>query len=243
MMQYPIYIVSKGRAEVGRTWKQLRRLGITEFQVIVEADERVAYAEAVGARHILTLPPRYQQEYDPLDGFGARMAKGSGPARNFAWDHAEQRGAEWHWLLDDNLVYFGRLLKGNRRVRLTQPGEGEPLFAEVEEYCSLWRNLGMAAMADWGFAIPQHGHPRAIVNSRCYSCILIRTAAPFRWRGRYNEDTILSLDMLTKRYCTLLFYSHLMKKPSSRTIRGGQYGHHLHDGHGPQEQAAGAGLP
>ena len=42
-------------------------------------------------------------------------------------------------------------------------------------------------------------------HSRIYSCNLIRTDIPYRWRGRYNEDTILSLDILRGGHCTLLF--------------------------------------
>ena len=62
---------------------------------------------------------------------------------------------------------------------------------------------------------------RASVNSRCYSCNLILNDAPFRWRGRYNEDTILSLDMLHKRCCTILFYEWCMSKARTRTMKGG----------------------
>ena len=59
------------------------------------------------------------------------------------------------------------------------------------------------------------------MNSRCYSCNLILNDAPFRWRGRYNEDTILSLDMLHKRCCTILFYEWCMSKARTRTMKGG----------------------
>jgi len=32
-----------------------------------------------------------------------------------------------------------------------------------------------------------------VMNTRMYSIIFIRNDIPYRWRGRYNEDTILSL--------------------------------------------------
>ena len=44
---------------------------------------------------------------------------------------------------------------------------------------------------------------------------------PFRWRGRYNEDTILSLDMLKAGWCTILFNAILQDKVTTQTMKGG----------------------
>lgn len=44
---------------------------------------------------------------------------------------------------------------------------------------------------------------------------------PFRWRGRYNEDTILSLDMLKAGWCTVQFNAFLQQKMTTQTIKGG----------------------
>jgi hypothetical protein len=59
------------------------------------------------------------------------------------------------------------------------------------------------------------------LNTRVYSCNLIRTDLPFRWRGRYNEDTILSLDLLKAGWCTILFNAFLQRKTPSQYIGGG----------------------
>lgn len=42
-----------------------------------------------------------------------------------------------------------------------------------------------------------------------------------RWRGRYNEDTILSIDMLKAGWCTILFYAFLQNKVTTQTMNGG----------------------
>jgi hypothetical protein len=42
-----------------------------------------------------------------------------------------------------------------------------------------------------------------------------------RWRGRYNEDTILSIDMLKQRWCTIQFNAFLQQKMPTQTIGGG----------------------
>jgi hypothetical protein len=63
--------------------------------------------------------------------------------------------------------------------------------------------------------------PHFRLNTRVYSCNLIRNDLPFRWRGRYNEDSILSLDMLKAGWCTVLFLSLLQNKINTQRMRGG----------------------
>jgi hypothetical protein len=58
-------------------------------------------------------------------------------------------------------------------------------------------------------------------NTRIYSCILIRNDLPYRWRGRYNEDTDLSLRALKDGLCTVLFNTLLAFKMTTMTMRGG----------------------
>ena len=60
-----------------------------------------------------------------------------------------------------------------------------------------------------------------VTGTRIYSCNLIRTDVEQRWRGRYNEDTILSLDMLTAGYQTILFYAYIQNKLTTQKMKGG----------------------
>ncbi len=64
-------------------------------------------------------------------------------------------------------------------------------------------------------------HPPFTTGTRIYSCNLIRNDLPFRWRGRYNEDTILSLDLLTAGWCTVQFNAFMQKKMGTQRIGGG----------------------
>jgi len=48
---------------------------------------------------------------------------------------------------------------------------------------------------------------------------LIRNDVPYRWRGRYNEDTDLSLRMLKDRWCTIQFNAFLQGKAAT-PLRG-----------------------
>jgi hypothetical protein len=61
----------------------------------------------------------------------------------------------------------------------------------------------------------------AILNTRIYSCNLICNDFPGRWRGRYNEDTILSLDMLARGCATVQFNQFLQMKTTTQVLGGG----------------------
>jgi hypothetical protein len=65
------------------------------------------------------------------------------------------------------------------------------------------------------------GIPPYIINTRIYSCNFIRNDMPYRWRGRYNEDTDLSLRMLKDGWCTIQFNAFLQNKISTQIIKGG----------------------
>lgn len=60
-----------------------------------------------------------------------------------------------------------------------------------------------------------------MLNTRIYSCNLIRTDLPLRWRGRYNEDTDLSLRLLKAGWCTVLFNAFLQNKRWTGQTPGG----------------------
>ena len=51
--------------------------------------------------------------------------------------------------------------------------------------------------------------------------MFIKNSTPFRWRGRYNEDTDLSLRILKKGLCTAEFNMFLQSKRATQTLKGG----------------------
>jgi hypothetical protein len=63
--------------------------------------------------------------------------------------------------------------------------------------------------------------PPVRFNTRVYSCILIKNDLPYRWRGRYNEDTDLSLRALKDGWCTVLFVAFLATKVATMRMKGG----------------------
>lgn len=195
--------------------KALIRTG-TPFRIIVEAQQADDYAAAFGADRLLVLDPQYQRDYDACVDLEPGESRGSGPARNFAWDHAISEGHAWHWVIDDNIYYFLRLQQ-NQRLRVADGS----CFWLMEEWASRWKNLAMCGPHYKMFRPSRSKWPAIRMNSRIYSCNLIRNDVPFRWRGRYNEDTDLSLRMLKAGWCTALFNTFLAEKMSTQLLPGG----------------------
>jgi len=213
--RHPVYIVSKGRWQRCLTARALHKMGVP-FKVVVEQQEFSAYAETVGPDRLLVLPQAYLDEYDTCDDLGFEKSKGPGAARNFAWDHAVSEGASWHWVMDDNIEHFYRLNR-NLKVRM---GTGAGLAA-AEDFVERYENLALAGLNYDKFCKATDAVPPYVLNTRIYSCLLIRNDTPYRWRCRYNEDTDLSLRALKDGWCTLQFNAFLAAKVTTQRVAGG----------------------
>jgi hypothetical protein len=212
---FPVYIPSKGRASKCITMRALDEMGVP-YRVVVEEFERAAYTAALGASRVLVLDPEYQRRYDTFDTLGMTKSVGPGAARNFIWDHAISQGAAWHWVLDDNIHNFEQRTKRGRINVL----DGT-IFALMETFALRYTNVGMAGPTYRMFCPDATKRPPFTLNTRIYSCNLIRNDVPLRWRGRYNEDTDLSLRMLKSGWCTVLFNGFLQDKLATQTVGGG----------------------
>lgn len=198
----PVYIISKGRWESRLTSKSLEAMRVP-YSIVIEPQEYVEYARIIDPKKIIVLP-------------FSNLGQGSIPARNFVWEHALSSGAEWHWILDDNIRWFYRLHQ-NRKYRLADG----ICFRVVDDFVERYSNIGLAGMQyEYLAKAKQHLTP-FILNTRIYSCILINNRLPYRWRGRYNEDTDLSLRVLKSGDCTVLFQAFLCGKITTMVMKGG----------------------
>jgi hypothetical protein len=205
--RFPIYIPSKGRHESRLTMKALEKLHVP-YRVIVEEPEFSAYAKVIDKRRLLVLDPKYQRDYDAMVALKDGESRGSGPARNFAWDHAISAGADWHWVIDDNIRGFWRF---NHNLKI--PVADGTIIRCMEDFCLRYENVAMAGPDYYMFTPRKAKHTRPFtLNTRIYSCNLIRCDLPFRWRGRYNEDADLSIRLLKAGYCTILFNAFMQWK-------------------------------
>ena len=90
-----------------------------------------------------------------------------------------------------------------------------------EEFADSFPNVKMAGPNYVFFMSAGQVYAPYVNNTRIYSCNLITNDIPFKWRGRYNEDTLLSLDILSAGYDTLLTNFILQDKATTMTVKGG----------------------
>lgn len=90
----------------------------------------------------------------------------------------------------------------------------------MEDFVDRYENIAMAGPHNKGFVLDRDPNLTPILfNSRVYSCILLDTSLPLRWRGRYNEDSDLALRILKEGHCTLLFRALCMDKSKTVGVR------------------------
>jgi hypothetical protein len=211
--KYPIYVITKGRWEKTLTIDTLEDMGV-DFNICVEPSEYDNYISnpKIDPNKVIKLP----------ENFSVRK-QGGIPVRNFVWQHSIDRGFPKHWIIDDNIDGFFRWNENTqKRIR-----DGV-FFRIMEDFSDRYENLGLVSCQYTSF-IPaiDCGRDGFIVNTRTYSCILINTELldkrlEERWRGTYNEDTDLTLRVLsTGDLCTVNFNSLLSGKQTTGSMKGG----------------------
>lgn len=200
--KYPIYIISKGRSKTRLTSKALEKMDVP-YNIVVEPQEYKEYANVIDPQKIIVTP-------------FSNLGQGSIPARNFVWEHSINAGAERHWIMDDNIAAFSRL-NNNLQVNVTSG----TIFKCAEDFTDRYTNIALAGLQYDFFIKAKTVVPPYRLNTRIYSCTLIKNDIDFRWRGRYNEDTDLSIRVLQEGLCTMLFYAFTQEKATTMTMKGG----------------------
>lgn len=213
--KYPVYIVSKGRSDILLTARAFDRIKVP-YTIVVNSDEYNDYSKVFGSEKVLPVPQRYFDDYDTFDKLGDTKAKGPGAARNFCWDHSIKNGFERHWVFDDNITDFYRL-NNNLKVRVSDG----TIFRVMEDFVDRYENIAISGPNYESFVPRKIKRLPFTLNTRIYSQLLIKNDIPYRWRGRYNEDTDLSLRVLKDGWCTLQFNAFLGDKSPTQRIKGG----------------------
>lgn len=200
--KYPVYIISKGRWEKRKTSRTLEKMNVP-YKIVIEPQEYDNYAAVIDPRKILVTP-------------FSNLGQGSIPSRNFVWEHSISIGAKRHWILDDNLFNFYRV-----NNNLPVPVTSGTIFKCAEDFVDRYENVSISGFEYFMFMPRKTKKAPFRLNTRVYSCILIQNDIPYRWRGRYNEDTDLSLRVLKDGWCTILFQAFLCDKTTTMTDTGG----------------------
>jgi hypothetical protein len=198
--KYPVYVISKGRADICLTARMFVEDKVP-FKLVVEPQEFEDYAKYYPKEIIVTLP-------------FSNLGLGSIPARNWVWQDAKASGAERHWIWDDNISRTSFYWE-SRRVAIN----ANIAITEIEKFVDRYTNIAVAGMNYESFAFWK---PTPYIrNCRVYSNLLIKNDIPFEWRGRYNEDTDLCLQVLSNNWATVLFNIYMIRKARTMTMKGG----------------------
>lgn len=199
---YPVFIISKGRSKKCLTARELTSMRVP-FTIVVEPQEFDEYKDQWKNANI---------EQTPFSNLG----QGSIPVRNHIWDMAVKLGVKRYWILDDNIEGFHRLHQ-NEKYKVADG----TIFKCCEDFVDRFSNVPMAGMNYHSFCKKTDAVPPFYLNTRIYSCILLETSRQDRWRGRYNEDTDLSIRFLKQGLCTILFNAFLCGKVTTMRMKGG----------------------
>lgn len=216
--RYPVYVVTKGRAVNGLTTKALTVMGVPHI-LVVEQSELAAYQATSEGNPLVALqvlPQEYLDSYDTCDDLGSSKSKGPGAARNYCLDDSAAKGYAKHWVMDDNLDAF-HYLTDNEKYEV----ETGATLAASEDFIDRFTNVPVAGLNYYSFCKKTDSVPAFVANTRIYSCLLIENGAGYRWRGRYNEDTDLSLRVLKDGLCTIQMNAFLCGKVTTQRMRGG----------------------
>ena len=218
--RYPIYIISKGRADSRLTVKSLDAMGAM-YRVVIEESEYDDYAAVINPNKLLVLPegfrenPKWARRCENTGLLG-----GSIPVRNWVWEHSIAEGHKRHWILDDNIWHFYRA-HNNRKTKVLTPTP----FRVCEDFTDRYTDVKMSGMNYAALCPAYSKRPPYYHNTRVYSCILLANDVyengELYWRGKYNEDTDLSLRLMKAGYHTYLFNAFVCGKCATLTMKGG----------------------
>tara|TARA_R100000995_G_C3483088_1_gene125292 strand:- start:263 stop:1144 length:882 start_codon:yes stop_codon:yes gene_type:complete len=199
--KYPVYIISKGRHDCCLTADFFLKDGL-DFKIVIEPQEYKLYKEKYDPSLLITTP-------------FSNLGLGGIPVRNFVWEDSIKKGHRRHWIFDDNIRAVKRKYKKTRIYC-----NSVPAIRACESFIDRYTNIGIGGMNYTCFAV-SNTQPPFYLNNHVYSCLCIDNSLPFRWRGRYNEDTDLCLQVLSSGLCTVLFNAFLIEKMRTMTMKGG----------------------
>jgi hypothetical protein len=213
--EYPVYIISKGRAYNPLTAKLFEKAGI-DYLIAVEPQERDEYVKALGESHVIVLP-------------FSNLGLGSYPARNFCWEHAKERGFKYHWLFDDNILFWMKWVNG-KRIKWHDINSAL-IYVESEANKT---DVDITGFEEPNFSKRCPKKPFKI-NCHVYSALLIKNNLPYRWRLKYNEDVDLCLQVLHNGGTTSSCIYYLANKVSTADKMKGGNQVELYKGNDPKK--------
>lgn len=214
--KYPVYIVSKGRYEKTLTADIFGKADI-DYLIAVEPQEADDYIKALGEKKVLILP-------------FSNLGLGSYPARNYCWEHAKANGFEYYWCFDDNIIEFRKWINSKREIYKNLIGALKYVEGYVEQ-----NHIDIGGFEEYNFCVKPPKKPFK-TNCHVYSAMLIKTALPYRWRLKYNEDVDLCLQVLHNGGSTASCVYYMVNKVATTEKMKGGNQTELYKGNDPKKK-------
>jgi hypothetical protein len=199
-VQYPVYVISRHRSEYELITRQLINEGIPHH-LVIEPHDYEAYAKRYPSETLLKTP---------IDNIGPANV------RNFCWDHAEQNGHEFHWVLDDNLVGFDQLIDGKRK---RVPARN--VLSIIEQTVDLFDNVAAASPSNTIWMPLQADKAPLTYNRTIASAMLQNNRTGIRFRPDTVFDADQTLRLLESGWSTLMFTHLAYAKTTTGKMTGG----------------------
>lgn len=213
---FPVYIISKGRAYNPLTAKLFEKAGI-EYLMAIEPQEQKEYEKKIARENLLILP-------------FSNLGLGSYPARNYCWEHSLKNRFAYHWLFDDNIINWYKWINGKRIIYCNI----DEALCYVEKYV-LKLKSDISGFEEWNFVRKPPKRPFK-KNCHVYSALLIKNSIPFRWRLKYNEDVDLCLQVLHNGGTTLSCVYYMVDKISTAAKMKGGNQDELYNNNDPKKK-------
>ena len=212
-IQYPISILSYGRYNENKTSKYLVKCRIKHY-IFVEECEYNLYIDNYynklndEDKHLVNIINTHKDFH--------LYNLGGSPVRNYILDYWLKEGYERVWMLDDNINNYKRFNQGVKRKIYS-----DLVFSSIELYIKQYNNVGICSHNLNGFITSGLSRGVIVLNEKHYSSLLLLTDKQFRFKHRYNEDVLISIDYINSGKLNFCFNHILLDKNTSGTEQGG----------------------
>ncbi len=183
---YKINVLSLGRYEdtTGFTHLLLCKMKLYHY-LFIEVDEVDKYKNWVNRDYCKVVVCK---NYSKLEDGGT-------PMRNKLIEYWVDRGEDFIWMLDDNIKYFTRNHMG-MKFRFHSP----KMFEVIETFCNRYSNIGVVSLYDDQM---QASKEPLQLNTQCFSALFINITTGIRFRFKYNEDHLFTVDNICNGYVSI----------------------------------------
>lgn len=213
ILKFPIGILSYGRYNDNFTSKYLLKCGIYH-KIFVEPCEYDLYID----NYYNNLSHKNRKLVEIInvgEDFHTRNLGGT-PVRNYILDYYYVKGFARCWILDDNIKCYYRYNRGCK----TEIYSGS-IFSSIEKYIEIYENVGVCSHNFSPFITTGRSRPVIVLNEKQYSSLLLLTDKQYRFRHKYNEDVLISVEYIISGKLNFCFNHILYNKNTSGTDKGG----------------------